>query len=236
MKIFAKIRFYWGALVIAFNTGILMIPAIMIFRKHKSTILHHINRLTLFMIGGKLSQNGTMDPSADMYVMNHQGIIDIIGLEALQNNHLRWVAKKELFETPWYGKLLQHAEMISLDRSNKAGLVKLVKDVKESQEVLNRSVAIFPEGTRSNTQTLLPFKQGTKLIAEKLNLKIQPIVISGSKWLLNEHERTAHNSTVHYTFLDSIVANQADENWYEDLRNTMQKVIDDEYTHHSRSR
>lgn len=236
MKIFAKIRFYWGALVIAFNTGILMIPAIMIFRKHKSKILHHINRLTLFMIGGKLSQNGTMDPSADMYVMNHQGIIDIIGLEALQNNHLRWVAKKELFETPWYGKLLQHAEMISLDRSNKAGLVKLVKDVKESQEVLNRSVAIFPEGTRSNTQTLLPFKQGTKLIAEKLNLKIQPIVISGSKWLLNEHERTAHNSTVHYTFLDSIVANQADENWYEDLRNTMQKVIDDEYTNHSRSR
>lgn len=188
------------------------------------------------MIGGKLSQNGTMDLSADMYVMNHQGIIDIIGLEALQNNHLRWVAKKELFETPWYGKLLQHAEMISLDRNNKAGLVKLIKDVKESQEVFNRSVAIFPEGTRSKTQTLLPFKQGAKLIAEKLNLKIQPVVISGSKWLLNEHERTAHNSTVHYTFLDSIVVNQADENWYEDLRNTMQRVIDDEYTHHSRSR
>lgn len=236
MKIFATIRFYWGAFVISFNTGALMIPALMLFPKYKTAILHHINRLTLFMIGGKLSQNGQMDLSADMYVMNHQGIIDIIGLEALQKNHLRWVAKKELFETPWFGNLLRHAEMISLDRSNKAGLVKLVKDVKESQEVLDRTVAIFPEGTRAKEQPLLTFKQGTKLIAEKLGLKVQPIVITGSKWLLNEHNKTAHNSTVHYTFLPSINVKEADERWYENLRNDMQKVIDEEYTKHSRSR
>ena len=236
MKIFAKIRFYWGATVISLNTAILMIPALMIFNKHKSTIVHHINRLTLFMMGGKLSQEGTMDSSADMYVMNHQGIIDIVAMEALQNNHLRWVAKKELFDALWFGNLLRHGEMISLDRSNKAGLIKLIKDVKESKEVLHRPVAIFPEGTRSKEQPLLSFKLGTKMIANKLGLKVQPVIITGSKWVLNEHERTGHSGTVHYKFLPTIDVSKADKDWFETLHDDMQKAIDDEYINHSRSR
>ena len=236
MKIFAKIRFYWGAFVISFNTAVFMIPALMLFGKYKSTIVHHINALTLAMIGGKLSQEGTMDTNADMYVMNHQGIVDIIAMEALQNNHLRWVAKKELFEVFWFGKLLHHGEMISLDRGNKAGLIKLIKEVKESKEVKHRPVAIFPEGTRAKEQTLLPFKQGTKIIAEKLGLKIQPVVITGSKWVLNEHERTAHSGTVHYKFLPTIDVSKADKDWFETLHDDMQRVIDDEYTNYNRSR
>jgi len=236
MKIFAKIRFYWGATVISLNTAVLMIPALMIFNKHKSTIVHHINRLTLFMMGGKLSQEGTMDPKADMFVMNHQGIVDIVAMEALQNNHLRWVAKKELFDALWFGNLLRHGEMISLDRSSKAGLIKLLKDVKASKEVLYRPVAIFPEGTRAKDQALLPFKQGTKMIANKLGLKVQPVVITGSKWVLNEHDRTGHSGTVHYKYLPTIDVSKAEDNWFEKLYDKMQKVIDDEYANNHRSR
>jgi len=236
MKIFATIRFYWGAMVISLNTAVLMIPALMLFNKHKSTIVHHINRLTLFMMGGKLSQEGTMDPNADMYVMNHQGVVDIVAMEALQNNHLRWVAKKELFDTLWFGNLLRHGEMISLDRSNKAGLIKLIKDVKESKEVKHRPVAIFPEGTRAKEQPLLSFKLGTKMIANKLGLKVQPVIITGSKWVLNEHEKTGHSGTVHYKFLPTIDVSKADKEWFETLHDEMQKAIDDEYTNHNRSR
>ena len=236
MKIFAKIRFYWGATVISLNTAVLMIPALMLFGKYKSTIVHKINALTLFMMGGKLAQEGTMDPSADMYVMNHQGIVDIVAMEALQNNHLRWVAKKELFDALWFGNLLRHGEMISLDRSNKAGLIKLIKDVKESKEVLHRPVAIFPEGTRAKEQPLLSFKLGTKMIANKLGLKVQPVIITGSKWVLNEHERIGHSGTVHYKFLPTIDVSEADKEWFETLHDEMQKEIDNEYTNHNRSR
>ena len=236
MKIFAKIRFYWGAFVISFNTAVLMIPALMLFGKHKSTIVHHINRLTLFMMGGKIEQVGQMDTTADMYVMNHQGIVDIIALEALQNNHLRWVAKKELFDALWFGNLLRHGEMISLDRGNKAALIKLMKDVKHSKEVMGRPVAIFPEGTRAKGQELLPFKQGANIIAKKLELRVQPIVITGSKWVLNEHEKTGHSGTVKYEFLPTITVKADDNEWFDKLKNQMQKVIDDEYTHNNRSR
>lgn len=233
---FAKIRFYWGAFIISFNTAVFMIPALMLFGKYKSTIIHHINRLTLFMMGGKLQMHGKIDKSADMYVINHQGIVDIIALEALQNVNLRWVAKKELFDALWFGNLLKHSEMISLDRGNKAGLLKLIKDVKLSKESLHRPVAIFPEGTRSDKQALLSFKQGTKIIANKLELKIQPIVITGSKWVLNEHIKTGHNGTVHCEYLPTIDVKTANEDWFEVLRDDMQKVIDNAYAEHNRSR
>ncbi|MEA2048948.1 MAG: lysophospholipid acyltransferase family protein [Campylobacterota bacterium] len=236
MKIFATIRFYWGAFIISFNTAIFMIPALMLFGKYKSTIVHHINRLTLFLMGGKLEQKGKMDKSADMYVMNHQGIVDIIGLEALQNNHLRWVAKKELFDTLWFGNLLRYGEMISLDRESRAGLIKLIKDVEESKEIYKRPVAIFPEGTRADTQSLLPFKAGTDMIAKKLELKVQPIVITGSKWVLNEHIKTGHSGTVKYEFLPTISVKKSDKTWFKTLRIDMQRVIDDEFNNNHRSR
>lgn len=181
-------------------------------------------------------QVGEADPDADMIVMNHQGIVDIIGMEALQTGHLRWVAKKELFDTPWFGHLLKNGDMISIDRDNKKGLIKMIKDVKESLEVKHRKVAIFPEGTRAKHQKVLPFKSGTKFIAEKMNLRVQPVVVTGSKWLLNEHDKTCHNSTVKYTYLPTVDVSKAEETWFEDMRAKMQEEIDREFHHHHCSR
>jgi len=236
MKIFAKIRFYWGAFVISFIVAVLMIPAIMLFPKHKGPIMHYLNKVSMFLMGAKVSQEGELDTHADMFVLNHQGIIDIVGFEALQNHHLKWVAKKELFDATWFGNLLRYGDMISLDRGNKVGLIKLLKDVKKNVEEGKRAIAIFPEGTRAKDQTILPFKQGTNMIAKKLKLKVQPVVITGSKWVLNEHDRTGHNGTVHYKFLPTIDVSQADDDWFDTLHEEMQKAVDDEYTHHHRSR
>jgi 1-acyl-sn-glycerol-3-phosphate acyltransferase len=236
MKIFAKIRFYWGALVISFIVAVLMIPLITFFPSHKGIIMHKLNRLILLLMRGKLEQVGETDPQADMIVMNHQGIVDIIGMEALQTKHHRWVAKKELFDAAWFGHLLKNGDMISIDRDDKKGLIKMLKDVKESREVKKRAVAIFPEGTRAKHQKVLPFKSGTKFMAEKLRLKVQPVVITGSKWLLNEHDKTGHSSTVKYTYLPTIDVSTAPEDWFETLREDMQKEIDNELHHHHRSR
>ncbi|SFV60651.1 1-acyl-sn-glycerol-3-phosphate acyltransferase [hydrothermal vent metagenome] len=236
MKIFAKIRFYWGAFAISFVVAVIMIPLITIFPKYQGSIMHHLNRFIIFIMGGKLEEVGELDKDADMLVANHQGIMDVVGLEAVQNNNLRWIAKKELFDAFWFGYVLKNSNMISVDRENKAGLVKLLKDVKESRDTLNRQVVLFPEGTRAKGQELLSFKSGTKFIANKLKLKVQPIVITGSKQLLNEHIRTGHNATVKFIYLPTIDLNEASDDWYEKMRNDMQKVIDDEYTHNHRSR
>lgn len=236
MKIFATIRFFWGAFAISFIIALIMIPLITLFPSKKGPIMHHLNRVIIFLMGGRVEQVGDADTDADMIIMNHQGIVDIIGMEALQTGHLRWIAKKELFNMPWFGHLLRNGDMISIDRENKAGLIKLIKDVKESLEVKHRAVAVFPEGTRAKGQELGSFKSGTKFIAKKLDLKVQPVVITGSKYLFNEHDKTGHNSTVKYTYLPAVDVKNASDEWYKIVRDSMQKVIDSELAHSSRSR
>jgi len=228
MKILAKIRFYWGAFVISTIVGAGMIPLITIFPKYKGIIMHKLNRVILFLMGVKLKTYGKRDEKANLFLMNHQGIMDIIVLEAVENTHFRWVAKKELFETPWFGNLLKNGDMISVDRENKAGLIKLLKDVKESIELKKRAVAIFPEGTRSSTQKLLPFKAGAKLVANKLNMRVQPIVITGSKYVLNEHNKTGHSGTIHIHYLEAFDVKDAPKDWYEEARSSIEKVIKDD--------
>jgi len=229
MKIFAKISFFIKAFIIYFIAGTLMVPLMFIYKKNRSYILHKYNRLIMRLIGGKIERHGKRDNSADLFVLNHQGVIDIIAMEADENTDIKWIAKRELFELPWLGNLLKLPEMISVDRENKAGLVKLLKDAKRVKESRPHKVmAIFPEGTRNPNQKLRKFKSGTKLLAEKLNLKIQPVVITNSKKLLNEHELTSQRATVHITYLDSFTPDKNDKEWFNRLQAQMQEVIDRE--------
>lgn len=232
MKIFAKIRFYLGALFISSTVALIMIPALFVAPKFSCQILHYLNAFILFVLGGKIEEEGTMDPEVDMVLINHQGIIDIIAMESRDCTGLRWVAKKELFDTLWFGNVVKRSDMISIDRENKTGLIKLIRDSKETIESKKRIVTIFPEGTRASGQKLLPFKAGARLIANKLKLKVQPVVIVGSKKLLNEHNRTAHSSTVKIIFLDSIDTTTAEKDWYVKLAEDMQKTIDKEFNEH----
>jgi 1-acyl-sn-glycerol-3-phosphate acyltransferase len=235
MKIFAKIRFYYSALVISAVVSI-MIVLLNLFPDRKGRILHFWNKVMLKLMGADVEVVGKPDDRAQLFLMNHQGIVDIITLEALLDRNLRWVAKKELFEVPWFGKLLSSGEMISVDREDRRGLIKLMKDVKESLEVMHRPVAIFPEGTRSKDQRLLPFKEGAKFIAEKFGLVVQPVVILGSKSVVNEHEKTSVGGNLKVIFLPSVDVSEAPETWYEDLRTRMQEIIDAELQKHEISR
>ena len=237
MKTFAKIRFYYGAGVISFVAAGIMVPLLMIMPKKSSEILHYFNKLIIFLIGGRIKEHGKLDKNVDMIISNHQGIIDIIALEASQNVNFQWVAKKQLFDTPWFGFLLKIPKMIEVDRQNKSGLIKLLADAKETiQNHKDRIITIFPEGTRTDKQSLLSFKAGARIVAEKLELTVQPIVITNSKRLLNEHNRTAHSTTVHITYLEPFKVSKENKGWYEEVRQKMQKVIDEEEKTHKRER
>jgi len=237
MKTFAKIRFYYGAAVISFIAAGIMIPLMFLRRDKSSEILHVWNKVIMRLIGGKVVSHGTRDESVDMFVCNHQGIIDIIALESEKNTNMQWVAKRELFDAPWFGYLLKLPKMINVDREDRSGLIKLLRDVKKTtQSNSERIVSIFPEGTRGDNQTLGEFKAGTKIVAEKLELTIQPIIITNSKKLLNEHNKTAHSAEVHIHYMEPFKANKANKMWYSELQETMQNAIDHEYNEHKRER
>jgi 1-acyl-sn-glycerol-3-phosphate acyltransferase len=115
--------------------------------------------------------------------------------------------------------------MIAIDRDSKKSLIKLIKDVKDMKEQ-NRPVCIFPEGTRGRGDKLLKFKSGSKVVASKLKLKVQPIVMTNTRDILDSKGFTANSGRVSVTYLD--VVDLEDEEWFEKAKESMQKVLDSE--------
>ncbi len=225
MKIFAKIRGVWAAAVIialvTFN-----ILAFLIFPKSQyKKIKMFFTKNILRFLGIKVVTEGEIDKEAKMIIMNHSSFIDIPVIEAVYPFDMVWIAKKELFDTPFFGLLLKLPENIRLDRQDKRAIIKLLKEAKE--KVKRKTIAIFPEGTRSSKDRLLPFKPGAKVIADKLNLKVQPIVIVCARERFNSKKLELNPGVIKVKYLPSFEAKE-EEDWLKNLREEMQKVLDDE--------
>jgi 1-acyl-sn-glycerol-3-phosphate acyltransferase len=152
--------------------------------------------------------------------------MDIITFEYLTNSDLAWVAKKELSDIPWFGHIIKAPRNISIERESKKSLVKLMKDAKDRLDN-GRQLAIFPEGTRTDGKRLRKFKGGTKIIAEKYNLKVQPVVLIGTNDVLDSKKITQKPGTIKVFFLPSLEADK-ESSWYEDTETQMREILEKE--------
>jgi 1-acyl-sn-glycerol-3-phosphate acyltransferase len=170
-----------------------------------------------------------------MYLINHQSELDIGILETITSKDLAWVAKKELFKVPFFSLVLRLPKDIALERESKTALVKLIKDCKDRIDQ-GRVITIFPEGTRTETGTMKPFKPGAKMVADKFALKVQPVVFIATAWHFSNKRKDFHPGTIHAIYLDSFIADKSDPDWLKNLQIKMQKVYDDELANHPRYR
>jgi len=109
-----------------------------------------------------------------LLLSNHRSIIDPCIVEmALKDTNIfgLWVAKKELYNSFFFGKFVRNGGAILLDReSNK--MSRFFKAVKAGLDS-GASIFIFPEGTRNSSDTdLTEFKKGPQIIAVKNKLPI----------------------------------------------------------------
>ena len=113
-----------------------------------------------------------------VFCFNHQSAADFFIIMKLLRNDFTGVAKKELERTP-IGPIFKALGAIYIDRSNKA---KAIEAMKPAVEALKNgiSVAIAPEGTRSGTPELGPFKKGAFHLAIQAGVPIVPIVIKNA--------------------------------------------------------
>lgn len=181
-------------------------------------------RLSTFFSVEKIGQE---DPDAQMFLVNHQSDIDIGVIETLTSKDITWVAKKALFDVPFFGLAMSLPEDIEVERESKISLIKLLRAAKDRLKK-KRVLTIFPEGTRSRTGRMLPFKSGAKVIADKYKLKVQPIVLIETAKCYNIKNFYYMPKRIKAIFLDSFVADPDDPNWLAELRLKMQKVYDEE--------
>lgn len=115
-----------------------------------------------------------------IFMSNHQGAYDIFALASSLPIHFKWLAKKELFAIPILGQGMRLAGYIPIDRE---GTRETVKEMNEATLKIRdgMSVAIFPEGSRSEDGSLQPFKKGGFSLAIKAKVPIVPIAVRGSR-------------------------------------------------------
>jgi len=116
-------------------------------------------------------------------IPNHQSYYDVLLMYGWIGIDFKWVMKQELRKVPGLGIACEKIGHIFLDRTNKKGALETLNKTK-AKLINGTSVIIFPEGTRSKTGQLNPFKRGAFNLALNLQLPILPVTLIGTKNIL----------------------------------------------------
>ena len=114
---------------------------------------------------------------------NHQSWFDIFLLAAVLPGSLRFVAKKELAAVPLLGRAMRRAGHVFIDRQNRQAAFGAYDEAAEAIRA-GISAVVFPEGTRSRTGELLPFKKGPFVLAIAARVPLVPAYCAGTFTLL----------------------------------------------------
>lgn len=124
-----------------------------------------------------------------IFMANHQSDLDVLITLAHVPGQSRWIAKKELFRIPIFGRAMKKAGYIPIDRENRQEAIKSLNEaaikIKEGKSVMS-----FPEGTRSADGTIKPFKQGMFYLAIQSGVPVVPITIIGAADLMKKRSLT----------------------------------------------
>ena len=115
-----------------------------------------------------------------IFASNHASLIDIPLLLIAVNRYTVFIAKSELSKIPIFKSILDMAGFIFVDRKNNDNAVKSMNNLMDDIKKIPRSVAIFPEGTRTIDGNLLPFKKGAAIFAINTDIPVVPVAISGT--------------------------------------------------------
>jgi 1-acyl-sn-glycerol-3-phosphate acyltransferase len=136
-------------------------------------------RLELEVIGREKA------PRTETFVVmsNHQSLYDIPVLLQALDQRMRMIAKTELFRVPLWSTAMRRCGFIEIDRGNRS---RAADSLKAAQAALGSGTSIWiaPEGTRSLTGQMLPFKKGGFHLALAAGARILPVTIDGTRKVL----------------------------------------------------
>ncbi len=131
-----------------------------------------------------------------IYIANHLSQLDIAAVVGSIPKGLFFVAKKELSYVPLLAQYMKVMGMIFVDRGNRENAIKSMDEAAEKVS-RGKNLVTFPEGTRSSSGQLLPFKKGSFIIAQKRNIPIVPMAIFGADKALKKGSFWVKASPIH---------------------------------------
>jgi 1-acyl-sn-glycerol-3-phosphate acyltransferase len=118
-------------------------------------------------------------------VSNHESYADIFLISHFPWE-MKWLSKDTIFKIPIMGWMMRMAKDIPIKRGKRESVVSALQGCRD-RLARRVSVMIFPEGTRSKTDELLPFKDGAFKLAIEAQVPILPIAVAGTRHCMAKH-------------------------------------------------
>jgi 1-acyl-sn-glycerol-3-phosphate acyltransferase len=117
---------------------------------------------------------------AAVYCANHQSNVDPPVVFAALHPRMHILYKHEIDQIPILARAFRMGGFIPVDRRNKEAAMRSI-DAGAASIRAGNSFLIFPEGTRSRTDHLLPFKKGGFVMAIKAQAPVVPVAVQGGR-------------------------------------------------------
>lgn len=155
-------------------------------------------RLALSLSGIRFRVSGREHVPANraaVFFSNHQSNVDPPVLFEALHPRMHILYKAELNALPLLPRAFKVGGFIAVDRRNKEAAMRAIEAGADSIRSGN-SFLIFPEGTRSKTAQLLPFKKGGFIMAIKAQAPIVPVAVQGGDAAMQKGSKIVRPVTV----------------------------------------
>lgn len=144
-------------------------------------IVHTYSNKILKRMGYHLSIHGieNINERGMYFVCNHQGTLDPVLICAASPTPISFISKKENENIPILGLWATNIGTIHFDRKTKEGNIHMLRQAMRYLKD-KKNVLIFPEGTRSKSNQMNPFKDKAFQPAIMAKAKIVPVCIQGA--------------------------------------------------------
>ena len=158
-------------------------------------------------------------------VANHESLADIVLIGSLPWD-MKWLSKASIFRVPFLGQMMRMAGDVSVERGS-------TRSRGASYDALLRwigrgaSIMIFPEGTRSRTTEMLPFRNGAFRLAIETGAPILPLAVHGTRTAIRKGSMQFGNARVVVRILDPVPTAGLGPDDLDELRAAVRRDIED---------
>lgn len=156
-------------------------------------------------------------------VCNHVSLADVVVLGALPWE-MKWVSKVANFRIPLLGQMMRMAGDVRVKRDNRRSRAEAYESLKAWIE-RGTPVIIFPEGTRSKSGEMLPFRNGAFRLAVETGTPVLPLAVHGTREAIQKGSLVFGRAEARVAIGDPVPVEGLGMDDVEELRDRVREIV-----------